>query len=165
MGMRTVLNESYERGMDYVTGEVKEEIRRGSYRYETEPGYIKLYLEDLLKLTSGMKSYTKVLLYLMKHCSFASDEQAQCVQLSTGVKKMMMQELGYKSLQVIDNCLLGLKRAGIIMGVAEGLYMLNPKYFGRGDWRDISKLRMTIDYDNTGKMINTFVSYNGGKKE
>lgn len=165
MGSRAVLNESYERSINHETGEIMEEIRKGSYRYETEPAYIKLYLEDLLKITNCMRSNLKVIYYLMTYCTFASDKYPMCVQLSTGAKKMMMTEIGYKTLQSIDNSLMALRKAGLIKRVAEGVYQLNPRYFGRGDWRDIAKLRMTVDYDNNGKIINTLVTYNGGKKE
>jgi hypothetical protein len=34
-----------------------------------------------------------------------------------------------------------------------GLYLLNPHYFGRGDWKDIARIRYEIELTPTGKRI------------
>lgn len=47
-----------------------------------------------------------------------------------------------------------------------GVYTLNPYLFGKGDWQDISRLRLEINYDDIkGKTFKTICRYNNIQEE
>jgi hypothetical protein len=50
-----------------------------------------------------------------------------------------------------------LVKKNIIFRVDTGLYKGNPFLFGKGEWRDIRELRMTVVFDKEGQNISTEV--------
>ena len=123
-----------------------------------EPPYVKLYLKDMMYLCDLPPRQYQVMLYLLKRATYANDGNMQ-ILIPSGLKKMMMEDLGIKSRQSIDNIISKLNKANIIYRVATSVYRLNPYLFGRGEWKDISSIRMTVTYDLDGRKINTAIQH------
>lgn len=53
----------------------------------------------------------------------------------------------------------------ILYRVGTGAYNFNPYLFGKGDWQDVSRLRLEVNYDDIkGKTFKTVCEYNDKKE-
>lgn len=144
-----------------VNGDVSTERHYQDIIYGEEPGFIKLYLQDILYLQGLSSQYYKVLMSLLRETRYASDEDGLCIALMSFTKKRILKELGWKKMQSLDNALHKLKEYQIIFPIDRGLFRLNPYLFGKGRWQDISKIRTIIGYDPIeGKTIKTEIETN-----
>lgn len=151
------LAEEYDFGaeatLDTVSGECKviqwRQPTGRRFTFSSEPTYIKLYVDHVCsfkQLGGGQKS---LLLCLLEQVSWASDDKPMTVSISSGLKQVWASELGM-SVKSINNYLVDLVKKGVISRIGRGYYMLNPDYFGKGDWRDIKRLRAMVEYDEDG---------------
>jgi hypothetical protein len=127
--------------------EVLKERRTQVGFFESEPPYVKLYISDIVKL-SGLPIYVNdVLLHLVKNMGYNN-----IVPMYKPIKELICNELGIK-LNTINKAIQELNDKGILLRMHRGLYMLDPMIFGRGSWKDVKKIRMTIEYNEEGKRI------------
>jgi hypothetical protein len=64
-------------------------------------------------------------------------------------------------MKTLDNSLSELVKAGMLYKLTDpdtgkvlrGTFQLNPFIVGKGDWKDIVKLRLTIDFNADGKKM------------
>lgn len=149
--------------VDNTTGEVLSEQRTIKIMHGAEPDFIKLYLKDILYLTDMPHKHSKVLMELLNYATYASPESGMKIYLNADLKKDIAKRLGYKTVQNIDNALTDLNKGKILIRTGTGTYSLNPYFFGKGDWKDISRLRLEIDYNEIkGKTFKTVCEYNTG---
>lgn len=109
-----------------------------------EPEHVKIYPPAIAPINSLTPSQRRVLYSLLSQASLAKDGMR--VAITAGVKRMMCQELGVKNPQTISNTLSRMVKAGILIRIETGVYMLNPFLIGKGTWADIAKLRHSVDY-------------------
>ena len=109
-----------------------------------EPEHVKIYAPAITPINSLTLSQRRVLYSLLSMASLAKNGMR--VVITAGVKRMMCQELGIKNPQTIANALSQMTKAGILIRIETGVYMLNPFLFGKGDWKDIEKLRHSVDF-------------------
>ncbi len=135
--------------VDILTGEVIKTYSESVV--QKEPDYVKLYLESITKL-NDVQGWTDPILHeLLRLMNYGNE-----IVLNAAVKKRMA--LGLKiSTRTIDNALSMLVKKNIIFRVDTGLYKGNPFLFGKGEWRDIRELRMTVVFDKEGQNISTEV--------
>lgn len=125
-----------------------------------EPSYIKLYLQDIMYLSDMPKQYVAVTEALLKRVSYAGDTDGMCVTLVPHIKKRICEELKWKNMKSLDNALMKLVEGKILYRVARSVYQFNPYLFGKGDWQDISRLRLDIQYDDIkGRTFQANISY------
>lgn len=124
-----------------------------------EPAYIKLYVKDLMYMADMPKQYANLTMSLLKRVSYAGEQDGMCVTLVPRIKKSICQELGWEKVSTLDNALQKLLKGKIIYRVDRGVYRLNPYLFGKGDWADISKIRMEIGYSIEGRTFSTTCEY------
>lgn len=147
----SVLN---ERG-EFVSKRANQTLSWGS-----EPAYIKLYLQDVLYLSDMPKHHEKILYELLKRSTYAGEKDGMQVCLSAGIKRIISKELGLKNDRSINNALSDLVKGKILYRVETGVYNFNPYLFGKGDWQDISRLRMQVDYSEIqGRTFKTVCEY------
>lgn len=115
-------------------------------RWEDEPGYVKLYLQEFPYLSGALKQYAPVILSLLKRLSYAGGERGMCVVLTTDIKNDVCFEVGLQRKSSLDNILHELIKGKIMFRVGRGIYQFNPYLFGRGQWPDIAKIRKKVDY-------------------
>lgn len=142
------LKQSKETTIINKDGEILTKIKNRTLSWGAEPSYIKLYLQDVLYFSDMPSKHAKILYALLKRASYAGDKNGMQVTLSSGLKRIIIQELNMKNIGSIDNALTDLTKGKILYRVETGVYNFNPWLFGKGDWQDISKLRMEVDYND-----------------
>lgn len=164
--MKRITQETVNRAIDYDTGEIKHESKSVTYALQSEPDYIKVYLQDLLYLVGLPKHQMGVVLWLMQNCNYASDKFGQCVVLSSDLKLAMAEDIGIKLVSSINTILMKLAKKKVIEHVGRSIYRLNPYLFGRGKWQEIqtlqniSSITMRVSYNKSGKSISTVIEEN-----
>jgi hypothetical protein len=124
------------------TGEVKEELRVGYL--EREPDYIKLYLQGILLYSECPPWQNRVLHALLKRINYQNE-----ISLPVGYKREIIKELGIGK-SSLDNAISAFVKAKLLIRKDVGVYLANPHLFGRGEWKDIKKLRLTVDFSVDG---------------
>lgn len=139
--------------VETTSGEVISSTSQQVSLFEKEPPYVKVYLEDIGRLNNLNTSEQKVINELVYNMGFNN-----VVPSYKPVKEMIALKLGMQY-NTLDKAIKELHRKGILIRKARGLYIMDPLIFGRGSWKDVSKIRMTIEYLPDGsKQINTEIS-------
>jgi len=160
------INQSIETIVQNEEGQVIEKRSNKVLSWGSEPSYIKLYLQDVLYLADMPKHHEKILYELLKRSTYAGDTEGMQVCLSSGLKRIMMEHLELKNIRSINNALSDLVKGKVLYRIETGVYQFNPYLFGKGDWQDISKLRLQIDYnDIKGRTFKTVCDYKETEKE
>ena len=127
-----------------------------------EPPFVKVYLQDVLYLSDLPKGHENILFELLRRGTYAGDQYGMTVTLSSGSKQLIAKDLKISNIRSINNALTDLVKAKILTRVATGVYQFNPYLFGKGDWQDIARMRLEIDYDEIkGRTYQTVLSYKG----
>lgn len=149
------IRQSVEETIQDTNGTIVERRRNQTLSWGDEPPYIKLYIKDLMYMSDMPRHYTNLVYALLKRVSYASDADGMCVTLVPRIKKAICAELGWEKTSSLDNALQKLLKGQIIFRVDRGVFQMNPYLFGKGEWQDISRIRMQVTYDVDGK---TFAS-------
>ena len=134
--------------VDCETGEVSKKISNQTINYGDEPTFIKLYLQDVLYLSNLPTRHSQLLYELLKRSSYATPEEGMMVYVNSELKRRIAKELGITNLGSLDNALSDLVKGKIIYRVGRGTYTFNPYLFGKGDWQNISRMRLEINYED-----------------
>lgn len=154
------LNQSVETEVLNEQGEIVSKRANRTLSWGDEPAYIKLYLQDVLYLSDMPKQYTGVTMALLKRVSYAGDKDGMCVVLAPRIKKSICEELGWKRTSSFDNALHKLVKGKILEHIDRSMYRFNPYLFGKGDWQDIARLRMEVNYSEIqGRTFMTNITY------
>lgn len=138
--------------VDKETGEVTHLESTNILRIQDEPPYVKLYLDDLVKINDLPKNTSKILYQFVRKMNY--DGQ---IVLNSAVKRMIASAINVKE-QSISNSITSLIQKDIMHRVDTGMYVLNPNLFAKGSWGDVRKLRnkyleFKITYTPEGKRI------------
>jgi hypothetical protein len=149
--MQKVIFEKTETFLDHKTGEIHEEINYQTIKIPKEPPFVKLYLEDLIKLNNLPKSNSSVLYELVKLVNYDGE-----INLSPFSKERIVKILKIKNPKSLDNSIQQLVKTDIMKRIGRGCFLLNPSLFAKGSWSDIRRLRekyieLKITYNNNGK--------------
>lgn len=115
---------------------------------ETEPRYVKLYLDDISKIEGLSNNQNNILLSILKLTEFKTNE----VILNKWNREKIARSLDTTD-QVIRNAISHLVKKQLLLKLATGVYRLNPYVFGAGAWTDIKGLRMIVEYTEQGRNI------------
>lgn len=142
------------------TGEVYLSDTTNIYSPGDEPPYIKMYIQDILYTVDMPRRFEALTKSMLKRIDYADKENGLCIELTPRKKRLILQEIGWKNVQSIDNGVQKLLKGKIIYRVERGVYRFNPYLFGRGDWKSIDKIRMEVNYDDIkGKTFKTQFDY------
>ena len=139
--------------VDTETGEVKKQEKTNVVKIQSEPAFVKLYIEDISKLYDLPKGTDKLLFELVKSMSYEGE-----ICLNAGKKRIIAEKLGFSNTRTIDNNLTKFCKKDILDRVETGVYIANPNLFGKGSWADIYKLRtlwLKKSYTRNGETIET----------
>lgn len=139
---------------DLSSGEIVQEEELVDAYVDKEPDYVKLYLKDIVALNDLPKGLDRVINVLLKTMSYDN-----MIILNSFIKKQMTEELGYKTVQVLNNNINKLVNSGILFRKGTGTYQVNALYFGRGHWNDIQEIRLQQRYSEKGRDIKTEIIY------
>ncbi|MGG3047089.1 hypothetical protein ABEO76_28885 [Bacillus anthracis] len=143
--------------IDINTDEIQEKEIIDAY-VDKEPDYVKIYLKDIVALNDLPKGLDKVINVLLKVMSYDN-----MIILNSFIKKQMAQELGYKTVQVLNNNINKLVNAEILFRKGTGTYQVNARYFGHGHWHDIQEIRLQQIYSVKGRKLKTEITYKNGE--
>ena len=124
--------------VDDSTGEIKSMTTVYVSSAQSEPAYLKLYLDGLLQLRDIPLYCWPVLLWLLGRMPYANADP--CFEFGKPLRQRAADDLKLKISQV-NHALSDLVKSGALLRVERGLYQFNPAFFARGEWKDIKKLR------------------------
>jgi len=122
-------------------GEVKKSEMISTKKINKEPPFIKMYLDDIAGLAQISESPKDTLYYILGYADYEN-----LIYLNYALIKKTAESQGVSE-KTIRNNLSNLSKSGILIHTDRGTYMLNPFYFAKGEWKNIEKMRLTIDYD------------------
>ena len=132
--------------VDYHTGEITHQTKTTVIPFEQEPPFVKLYFQDIAKITGLSMGQTDLLFHIVKNMSYKNIWVAHAY-----LKEIICMDLGMK-LNTLNKYIDFLYKKGILLRLKRGVYLVNPDLFAKGSWKDIKKLRLSIEYDpKTGK--------------
>lgn len=140
--------------VDYTTGEVKEEQTITQIKKGVEPNYIKLYINTLLAFKDLPSTLNPLLIEFLKYMSYADvteEDGGQVIYVNIDMKKRIATKLKI-TLESVNKGLQRLTNNGVFKRIGTGTYQVNPHMFGKGEWKDISAIRATFNF-NTGEVI------------
>lgn len=141
-------------------GEMVSKRANQTLSWGSEPAYIKLYLQDVLYLSDMPTKHSAILYELLKRASYAGDKDGMQVIINASLKRRIKETLGFKNMSSVNNAITDFVKGKILYRVDVGMYNFNPYLFGKGDWQDISRLRLEINYDDIkGKTFKTVCEY------
>lgn len=141
------INQSIETMEMDQYGEIISKRANRTLSWGTEPPYIKLYLQDILYLSDIPNKHESVLYELLKRTTYAGEKNGMEVVVNSALKRRIAKELNFKNIGSISNAITDLVKGKILIRKDVGIYQFNPYLFGKGDWQDIARLRLEIDYD------------------
>lgn len=136
--------------VDGQTGEILSETTTTSWNAGKEPDFVKIYLDNIVFLSEIPKWVSKVLYELLKSVTYA--EKGQHIVVNPAYKRVLAETLGMKP-QSVTNAINQLEKENILFKKDIGYYQLNPQFFGKGEWKNIAKLRYEIELSSEGKKL------------
>lgn len=116
-----------------------------------EPNFVKLYLDDILLLNDVPKWISSILHELLKYMNYQNE-----IVLNAYVKKQIAAQLNVIP-RTVDNALLAFTKKEILFRKGPGVYVANPYLFGKGDWSNIQKIRLEIEWTPNGKRMKAVI--------
>lgn len=147
----------YESIVTDENGEVKGSRKITTTRIPSEPPFIKVYLDTVLYLKDLEKSYNPILFSLLKHVSWASNDQL--FTANKYIKEQIAHDANV-SLSRVNQAINDFYKGEILFRKAKGIYAVNPYLFGKGDWKDVAAMRLTIDFAPGKNTFKSTVKYN-----
>jgi len=95
---KKITKETTEKIIDQTTGELLVEKNTEEAYVSKEPDFIKLYLDNILMINNLPNGIQKCLNVLLKRMGYDN-----IVVLNAYIKKQMAEELGYKTVQSLNN--------------------------------------------------------------
>jgi hypothetical protein len=129
-------------------GGILEQRQNLTLSWGEEPAYIKMYLKDIMYLHDVPKKYAALTSALLRRMSYAGEEHGMCVILAPIVKQEICREMGWQRVTSLNNALQKLLTGKILYRVDRSVFKFNPYLFGKGEWQDVARLRMEIDYND-----------------
>ncbi|MEW4154097.1 replication/maintenance protein RepL [Bacillus thuringiensis] len=131
-------------------GEKLEETKTMTFNYGKEPDYIKVYLDNIMFIAEISGWVSKIMYELIKSVTYAN--KGQFIIVNAGYKRILAENLGIKP-QSVTNAINDLVKKGILIRKESGVFLLNPQYFGKGEWKDIAKIRYEVELNSNGKTL------------
>lgn len=145
--------------VDGETGEMKQFEEEKTINYGSEPNFIKVYLNDLLYISDLPKGLNSVLYALLKRMSYGNQ-----IVINASLKRQIGKEIN-RSVSTINNAITMFVKGKLLFRIDTGLYEVNSHIFGKGEWKDIAKIRMNVTFEPEGKTIMTEIENSDNTKE
>lgn len=140
-------------------GAIKQKEEDLTVNWGREPNYIKLYLDTVLYLKDLPKGLNTILYALLKRMSYGNQ-----LVLNAALKRQIAKEIEL-SVSSINNAITKFVKGELLERIDTGLYRVNPHIFGKGEWKDIAKIRLEVFFDSEGKTIMSEIQRKGEKEE
>lgn len=144
--MATITN-TIEKTVIDEEGKVKHYEESKTINWGAEPNYIKVYLDTILYLSDLPKGLNSILYAFLKRMSYGNQ-----LVINAAVKRQITGEIKL-SKSSIDCAITKFVKGGILKRIDTGLYLVNPHLFGKGEWKDIAKIRLEVAFSDEGKTV------------
>lgn len=121
--------------------------RNKKNKEKTDEHFVKMYVDDTMSMMGFFGKHAKLMNALLKRIDWDNK-----LILVKHTKESIAEECEMK-LSYLEKCLSELKQKDIINTLGRSIYMVNPTYFGKGDFDDIKELRVVYTYNKNGKTI------------
>ncbi|MBT3720611.1 hypothetical protein HOG47_03085 [archaeon] len=138
---KTILYQDLRSTIDEKTGEVIETATDRIVKIPQTPDFVMAFTKDLGYLASLSGGASKLLFGLMS----VVDRENE-ITLNASRKRRLAETTGLK-IGSIDSTLHQLKKKKLLLTVDKGIFKLNPYFFGKGKWKNVQKMRMSIEYN------------------
>lgn len=128
-------------------GEILRSEEERTINWGSEPNYVKLYLDNILYLSDLPKGLNSVLAALLKRMSYGNQ-----LVINAALKRQIAEEIGL-SVSSINNAITKFVKGKLLERIDTGLYLVNPHLFGKGEWKNIAKIRLNVTFDSRGKTM------------
>lgn len=139
--------------VDFDSGEVKDaynEVKEDIIQFVEQEEFFITYTTLIGALNKLTKMEEKVLRYACVYCAANINE----IAFVKAKKDEISKQLGCKSPQAIANAVSGLKKKNILIPIGSGIYLINPKYFWKGNTEkrlNALKYYLTLTYGDDTK--------------
>jgi hypothetical protein len=123
-----------------------------------EPNYVKLYLDNILYLSDLPKGLNSVLFALLKKMNYDNE-----LVLNAAIKRKIAKDINL-SVSRVNNAITDFVKGQLLLRVDKGLYEVNPHLFGKGEWANISKIRLNVTFDSKGKTLKSVIEKGDGSE-
>jgi len=134
--------------VDKLTGEIISE-KTTSQRFTSEPEFVKLYLNDVIKLFELSGTTKTVFLALIRKMNYDNE-----IVLAGAMKEELAASTKLKK-NTFEHSIGDLVTKGVLFKKGNNYYIVNPTLVGKGSWEHVQKIIMTFTYDRNGRMIKT----------
>lgn len=143
--MARITNISKTTGYNSDTGEITQSEETHTLNIPSEPEFIKVYLNDILYLSDLPRGLNRILYSFLKRMNYGNE-----LVINASLKRVISKEVNL-SVSSINNAITGFVKGEILQRKDIGMYLVNPHLFGKGQWKDIARLRLNVTYDINGK--------------
>lgn len=144
MRKKNVVREHTIESVDIESGEIKSTTSFTTQKVDTEPEFIKMYIEDMSRWSRLPKNTSGILGAILRYMNYENIIPLNACIKDTIAKKMNTTR-GSIDVQLHQLC-----KYGILTRVGTGTYLANPYVFGRGKWTEIKEIRATVRYNKDG---------------
>lgn len=129
---------------------------------EQEPSFVKVYVEDIGRLSNLQPQTRNVVDQLLKSMDYNNQ-----VVVNVGYKRQICKALDIYvntkagrvlGVNVIDQHISKLIIAGFMQRTEKGVYRIDANLFAKGQWLDIKNIRLQIDYSADGRIITSTIN-------
>lgn len=121
------------------TGEVVETVRVA--RVSAEPEYYKVYTNMVLTFKGLPKSLDRILWLFLNNIRYCGDKgKDQYIFINKRLKEQVADQAGV-SMSRVNHAVSDFCKVGIFHKVANCEYTVNPNIWGKGEWKEIEKMR------------------------
>lgn len=160
------INQSIETEVFDSSGNMVSKRANKTLSWGAEPSFVKVYLQDVVFLSDLPSKHSSILYELLKRATYAGEKDGMQVIVNTYLKQKIQETIGFKNLSSVNNAITDLVKGKILYRVGTGAYNFNAYLFGKGDWQDIARLRLEIDYnDIQGKTFKAVCEYKEDEKQ
>jgi len=145
---RKAIFEKINQITDLTTGEVVREESEVVLAKESEPEYIKLYLNCVCTFKGLNKALSPILIAFCSYMTWAdSKHEKQVIFMNSYTKEQVGKDVGV-TVDRVNQALRDITKADIFRKIEgkRGVYEVNPYIIARGKWTDIKNLRANFDF-------------------
>jgi hypothetical protein len=131
--MRNKARTITERTVDFSTGEVITEKSISQFKTESEPAFVKVYINNIANKLHGIKN-TDIFLHLLRYMDYENR-----IIITKSRRTNICSFCSIKEPR-FNQVLADIVDAKLFTRINKGEYMVDPNLFGRGRWSDILKM-------------------------
>jgi len=133
------------------TGEIIQNREVLTRRLPKEENFVKLYLNHITSLIGLPPSSAGVLLYIVREMPYTNE-----FVINPGIRKRIAIEVGIKS-RTVSSVITSLVKKTLLVRVKDeqGIFMVNPMIFAKGNWSQIQEIQTTYTYRKNEMEIST----------